>query len=201
MKKLLFAAGLLFATSVAWSQDYELTIDGTKTELSLDAPLEITLADGTKVNVLLHQKEELTFSGQLFSFQHSSKQRPTKSTLGPGLDQTLFVSPMGTGIIIQEYQSLNPSGLVDLMTREVTKDEVKAGYEYQEEAVQRTVGETQLTGKKVITTQGESQWEREVLVIGSGDRGVLVVTFIEKGQFETERPILNHFWESLKLSL
>lgn len=201
MKKMLIAAGLFLATSVAWTQDFELTINGTTTGLSLDEPIQVTLPDGSTAEVLLHQKEQLTFRSELFSFQHANKFRPTKSTLGPGLDQTLVVSPMGTGIIVQEYRSLNPSGLVDLMIREVTKDEVKAGYDYQEEAIERTAGETKFTGKKAITTQGDSQWEREVLVIGNEDRGVLVVTFIEKGQLDNERPILKQFWESLKISL
>lgn len=201
MKKLLLSVGLVLSSfAPGWTQDYELLVDGVMTPLALDQPVEVELEGGKKIQVVLRQKEQLTFSSQLFSFEHASRYKPTKSTLGPGLDQSLVVSPMGTGIIVQEYRSLNPSGLIDLMAREVTKDEVKAGYEYREEAVEHKIGEKTFVGKKLTTTQGDSQWEREVLTYAEGDQGLLVVTFIEKGQFETERPLLEQFWETLRPS-
>lgn len=181
-------------------ENYRLTINGTDYDLGLDAQKTITLADGEKLAVCLAQKEIITFQSTLCSFSHNSGYTPAKTELGDGIYQTMLMSPLGTGIMIQEYTKLDPSRLVNIMLQELTKEEVQYGYAYEErEATKQLVDGVILHGKEATTSYGDEKWHRAVYAYGAGDHGVLLVTMIEQENVTTEQHILDTFWKSLRL--
>lgn len=189
----------LVSSTTAWGQNYLLTINGTEQAIDLDQPTTLQLADGTSIEVLLRQKEFLRYRGDLFSFECKNLLKPSTTDLGDGIKQTMVVSPLGTGVIVQEYSSINPSYLIDLMLKQLTQEEVGVGYKYEEAAIDRKVGDISLTGKQAVTTADDEEWTRCVLAGGNEKKGVLIVTFAEKDNQEADKGIIDHFWKSLEL--
>lgn len=181
--------------------DYILTINGQAQEIELDKETTRAMKDGTSLKVLLHQKDYLTFSADLFSFEHKNEFKPNRNDLGDGIFQTMVVTPLGTGILIQEYMDLDPSGLVDMMIKELTKEEINYGYEYSEKPAEKKVDGVTFTGKTAVTTYRGDEWTRSVLVHNGRDQGILVVTFIEKANYQAEKDLIDHLWKSVKVTL
>ena len=193
---LLFAA---FAFSAMAEGDYVLKLGDKSIDVSLGEKQTVTLTNGQQVTVLLTKKDVLTFQNDSFSFRHKSTFSPSKSDLGNDVRQTMMTTALGTGIIVQDYGSLDPSSMIDLMVNELTKEEIRAGYKKEEKAVEKKLPDgTVLKGKTVVTTYKDDQWTRSVLASGSGEKGILVVTFIEKSNL-TEQPMIDLFWESLRM--
>jgi hypothetical protein len=180
--------------------EYVLNIGEKSVELSLGVKQMITLTNGQKLSLLLSRKDVLTYQGELFSFRHKSEYAPSRSELGDGLHQTLMSSALGTVIIVQEYPSTDPSTLVDYMAKELTKEELKAGYTLQSRPVEQKLADgTVLKGKSVVTTSKAEQWTRTIVAHGTGEGGLLIVTMIEKDNTKKEQPLIDLFWSTLRL--
>lgn len=201
MKKLLQTVITLLVVSVSTlgAADYVITINGISKEISLDRETTIVLPDGTSLKLTLRQKEYLRFVGDLFSFEHKNKYKPNRNSLGDGIFQTMIVTPSGTGIIVQEYKVMNPTGLIDFMLKEITKEEVEYGYKYSEKMIKKKVGEITFKGKQAVTTYPGEEWTRCVLAYGGKDKGIIIVTFIEKDNYEKDKHLIEHLWKSIVL--
>lgn len=189
---------ILFVTPVS-AEDYVLTINGLSKEISLDEESEVILPSGDSLLLTLHLKEYSGFSGDLFSFEHKSTYRPNRQNLGDGIFQTAVFTPLGTGMLIQEYMQLNPTSLVDLMLEEITKEEVEYGYEYVERVIQKEIGGITISGKEAVTSYLGEEWTRSVLAHGGRDQGIIIISFLKKGSYEEDRDLIEHFWESLEI--
>lgn len=189
----------IFVPATAMAEDYVLTINGRAMDIDLNQKTQFILPDGSKLELFLEMKEYLRFKSNLFSFEHKSEYKPNRNDLGDGVFQTMIVTPLGSGILIQEYMEMDPGGLIDLMLKELTKEEVEYGYTYKENAVKREVGRAKLSGKQAITSYRGEEWIRDVLSYGGKDRGILVITFIEKDNYETEMVIIEDLWRTLQL--
>lgn len=189
----------VFVPATAMAEDYVLTINGRAMDIDLNQKTQFILPDGSKLELFLEMKEYLRFKSNLFSFEHKSEYKPNRNDLGDGVFQTMIVTPLGSGILIQEYMEMDPGGLIDLMLKELTKEEVEYGYTYKENAVKREVGRAKLSGKQAITSYRGEEWIRDVLSYGGKDRGILVITFIEKDNYETEMVIIEDLWRTLQL--
>ena len=202
MNKFLFnsiSAACLATASLSAESNFQLNIDGKVFEVSPGQEQKLTLPDGTTHTITLKQKEYHTFSSDFFSFQHKNSFSPSKADLGSGINQTMMVSPLGTGVLIQEYKTIDPTMLIDLMIQELTKEEVSAGYELKVIDRERKLKDgTVLKGKVAITSLDGEKWEKEVYAQGSNGKGVLVVTFIEENNKKTDSDILKTFWDSLQ---
>lgn len=200
MRNLLWiAVCLAVLPQFAAGEDYILTINGAETALDLEQPTTVELPDGTSLKLLLRQKEYLRFKSDLFSFEHHNKYKPSRNDLGGGIFQTMAVTPLGTGILVQEYMSMNPQTLIDTMLHELTKEEIEYGYKYDEKPVTQKVGEVTLSGKQAVTTYPGEEWTRIVLAYGKKDRGLLVMTFIEKDN-AAEQQLIDHFWKTFEVN-
>ena len=193
-----FSCSLL---SSGYAEDYTLTINGASQDINLNQQKKLQLPDGTSLTVELKQKEYLRYASTLFSFEHHNQFKPNQSRVSDGLQQTMIVTPLGTGIIIQEYSEMNPSSLVDTMLNELTKEEKEYGYKYAEKPVKKQVGTHELAGKEAVTTYPGEEWTRSVLTFGKKDKGVLIVTFIEKDNYKTDIDLINHLWKTLELTV
>ncbi len=196
---LLLLLGFTTAVPLLQAGDYVLTINGTDQELTLGEETSLALPDGTSLKLKLSQKEVLRFQGDLFTFEHKNEYKPNKNDLGSGIFQTMIVTPLGTGVLVQEYTQMNPSTLVDMMINELTKEEVEYGYKKDVKEINREVDGVAFKGKQAITTSAGEEWTRVVLTHGKKDRGLLVVTFIEKDNYEKEKTLLEQFWKTFEI--
>ena len=183
------------------AEDYKLEINGHAYEIGLDKEKDIVLPGGEKLKIRLSLKEYIEFEGRFFSFSHRSTFRPNMTDIGEGIYQTIITTPLGTGIIIQEYTTADPTLLVDMMLRELTKEEVEYGYKYEESTVSKVVEDRKLNGKRAVTTYKDQRWTRSVYAYGKKDAGILIVTFIERESFDEDKHVIDDFWKSLRIKL
>ena len=110
-------------------------------------------------------------------------------------------SATGTVVMVQEYTTLDPSGLVDMMLTELTKEEVQYGYKITTSQVTKTLADgTQVTGKRAVSTYKGTEYIRHVLCYRVRDAGLLLITQFEKGSPSEEKQIIDEFWRTLKVS-
>jgi len=181
-------------------KNYQLTIDGKTYELNLNEEIQVIDKSGKSVIIGLRAKPYSEYSDQFVSFRHKSGLSVSSQDLGDGIQQLMSATATGALIIIQEYSSIDPSSLVTMMLKEVTKESVEYGYKMTEETVTRKLkSDVTLKGlKATLRYKGEeSYWE--VLAYGKKDTGVLVMTHIDKAFIKTDNEIHSLFWKTLKL--
>ncbi len=188
--------------TAAFAGNYILTIDGKQYELDLGEPTTVTIRGDQKVQVKLEKKDVVVFETSTFAFSHPGSATPARTDLGDGVHQTMMASPTGSLVMIQEYSGLNPSGLVDLMLTELTKEEVQYGYEITKEQVSRTLADGRtVSGKRAISKYGAHEYERWVVCYGAKDAGIMIITQIEKGASRDDVAMLDLFWKTVTISL
>lgn len=204
MKKLLFIglAWALFMCGQTMAGNYVLTVDGKAYDVDMDKQTTLTLSDGRKIQVALARKAIVTFAAKNFSFDHPSDVTPSRTDLGGGVHQTMMATPIGSMVIIQEYDTLDPSGIVDMMLNEITKEEQKYGYTFANTPETITLaGGKKLTGKKSIATYRGEQTIRYVLCHATTDAGIMVITQVDKEAPPKDKAMIDTFWKTLKVSL
>lgn len=182
-------------------ENYNLEINENIYFLELDKEKDVTLPDGTNLKLKLSLKEFLEYEGMYFSFLHRNSYNPTKRDLGNGVFQTTMSTATGTVIIVQEYTRLDPSSLVDLMIRAITKKDVASGYELKENDVSKKMGNIDLKGKEAITTYKDVKWTRFVYVYGAKDEGLIIMTIIKSDNVDLDIHMIRDFWRTLKIRL
>ncbi|HAV14627.1 MAG TPA: hypothetical protein DCX06_14215 [Opitutae bacterium] len=197
----LFSTSLLASALSMQAANYSLFIGDKEMDLHLNEEVRYTTEGGEELTIKVTQKEYVTFNSDFFSIKHKNLLQPAKTDLGDGIQQTMLMSPLGCGVLVQEYKSMDPSALIDLMAHELTKEEVSYGYKKEEETGERKIGEHTLNGKVVYTRYNDEEWKREFYAYGSNDKGVLIVTMVEKEEYETDGYIIEDFWKTLTLSV
>ncbi|MGH1427346.1 MAG: hypothetical protein ACRBEE_05365 [Arenicella sp.] len=188
-------------SSVGLAGNFILSIDGENYDVSLGKDETIKIGDKELI-VKIEQKETLTYQSDFFSFDHSNKHAPSKSTLDAGLFQTAMITPLGALVLVQEYSTLNPSSLVGLMINEVTKEEKQYGYEITEEASERTLADgTVLKGKVVFSKYKGSDIKRYLYTYGKKDAGILVMTQIDYELAKEDEAMINQFFKTLNVDI
>lgn len=196
-----FAAFSLLS-GLASAQDqksFKLDIGSTSVELDPGETLEITLPDGSKTTVRLTRNAFSTYATDVFSFVHPSDVSVTKSDLGDGVIQHLMASAIGTIAIVQQYDKVNPALLTEFMLGELTREAVAAGAKVDKTPHSREAGK-RLEGLKATERGSADTVEYEVLAYGTGTRGVLIVTSIDEENRQADEPMLEKFWQTLKIN-
>lgn len=193
------ASGLIAAPALAGN--YILTIDGKAQEIDLGQTSTVTLENGQTIEIILDQKEVLTFKTNNFSFDYPSELTPARTDLGDGIYQTMLATPMGSLILVQEYENIDPSSMVDLMLHELTKEEVQYGYKITESKETRTANGKEFKGKKALATYRGEENTRHVMTHSDRDAGLLVVTMLDKTAPEKDVKMIDRFWESIAVTM
>lgn len=179
---------------------FRLTVDGVEVGINPGDTLDVTMKDGRKLSVALQRSETVTFTGTKFSFDHDGKFSVAKTDLGGGVQQYALITPIGTGIIVQEYKGLNPSGITDFVLQQMVQESISAGAKMTKQAAQRALpGGGVLKGVKAETATDNDVMDYEIVATGRPDGGVLVATFFNKENIPKEGAILDKMWSSLKV--
>lgn len=201
MNTRMIIVALSMATTFAIAGDYTLTIDGRPYDVDLGKQTVVTLSDGQGIRVTLDKKAIATFKTSGFTFSYPSSLSPSRTDLGDGVHQTMIASPIGTTIMIQEYAGMDPTDLVDMILKELTKEEVHYGYEIAKSPARKTLSDGSiLTGKLAVSNYKDTEYTRHVLSHSTRDAGIMVVTQIEKAAPREDRELIDMFWKTLKIS-
>jgi hypothetical protein len=198
-------AFIAFCPGPAGAEDlkaFKLTIDGKTVNIDAGESTQVTLPGGKQIEVRLDKNDFATFSGDTFSFNHPSNFSVTKTDLGESITQYLMASALGTIVVVQEYGKMNPVSLNQLMLQEMTKESVQAGAVLTQKSATRKLADgKELTG---ITAEVKTRTDTayfEIVGYGLADRGLLFITRVASGDIATEKPMIDKFWESLKLKM
>lgn len=179
---------------------FRLTIDGVEVGINPGDTLDVTTKDGRKLSVALQRSQSVTFTGSKFSFDHDGQFTVAKTDLGGGVEQYALMTPIGTGIILQEYKGLNPSSITDFVLQQMVQESIAGGAKMTKEATQRTLpGGSVLKGVKAETASDNEVMDYEIVATGRPEGGVLVATFLNKENIPKEGAILDKLWSSLKV--
>lgn len=189
------------ANSAEQQKTYKLTIGETSVEINPGESLDVTLPDGKTTKVTLELNAFATYSGASFSFVHPTNVAIAKSELDTDISQYLAATALGTIVIVQEYSSMNPVKLNDLMLQELTKESVQAGGELTQEAATRKLGDgKELAGIKATVKSRTEESYYEVFSFGADDQGLVLVTRIDRENVPAEGALIEKFWESLTIT-
>jgi hypothetical protein len=98
--------------------------------------------------VNLSRDQQRIFSRPMFSFSHDTTLCVNSTLIGEGIHQSLLTTPKGTLILVQEYDQTNPNDFVEVMLKEITRDEELAGYDVTTSPVTKMVGDKEVSGRR-----------------------------------------------------
>ena len=181
---------------------FKLTIDGVTVDIDPGESTDITLPGGKQSKVTLERNDFATFTGDSFSFVHPSTISVTKTDLGESITQYLMASALGTIVVVQEYGKMNPVSLNQLMLQEMTRESVQAGAELTQQPTTRKLADgKELTGIRAeVKTRTDTAYF-EIVGYGLADQGLLFITRVGSEDLGTEQPLIDKFWERLKVKM
>jgi hypothetical protein len=191
----------LGAANVRAEGDYTLTINGQAQDLELGKDKVVTLPDGAIITLKVERKEFVTYSRTGFSFEHPGSLAVASRELDRGLWQHFLASPEGTLVMIQTYDDVDTTTLVDLMMGKMTDDDVAAGAAREISADTRTLSNgAVISGKSATLKKPGDDVLVEVLAKKQGAGGAIVMTRIDHASDSAlDAAMIERFWATLKV--
>lgn len=203
MSRILLTAAFILSATVLAAADtkaYTLSIGGRDYQIDAGDSVEVDLPDGKKATVKLERNPFARYAGESFAFEHPAGTTVGRSEIDKTIDQHLLATALGTLIILQEYRTLDPTSLDQLMLQQLTQDGIRAGAKVSQQPATRTLSDgKQLKGLTASETSRTETIDYEIVSYGEEDRGVLVVTRIDQDNNAADGEILKRFWETLKI--
>ena len=202
-KIIILLAMLAILPCHAFGQDalnYEITINGETYDISLGRDYKIKSDSGGKLQFRVDKKAVMTYRDEYISFQHKSDLAISSTDLGNGIRQVMTNTAVGTLVLIQEYSTMNPTAMINLMLQELTKEQRNYGYKMQKENYSKALKDGKsLSGLKATLKYNQEEEYWTVSAYGKKDRGFLIITKIDKEYLSTEKNIIDLMWETLQI--
>lgn len=198
MKSLITLVCIFFCASSIAQNDYKLHIDNQTINVSTDEEYIVKI-NGKSVKIKLTANDTVSFDSKLFTFDHSKEYKVSKLKVDSDIEQSMIMTAGGSGFLIQEYGSFNPSMLNGMMLAEVTKESLSYGYEMKKTEYTRTLA----SGQEIEVTRAELAYKDsksvyEVASIGGKDEGILILTMLSDLELsETDKKIIDEMWDTL----
>lgn len=182
------------------SKNYVLSVEGKNYEIGLDGSVVAKTTDDKNITVSLKRKEFSTFTKDVVTFEHRSDLSVAATDINRDIHQYLTASALGTLIIIQQYDTINPGSLTELMLKQLSADDLATGYTMDKSDFSRTLSDgTVMKGLRANLKRKNDDVDLQVLATDSGDGGVIAMTRINHDMGAAEEPIIERFWATLKL--
>lgn len=198
--KFTFSLLILFFTKAHSQEDYTIEINGESFEISLDKEFQFQTKDGVK-NILLKQKDTLTYNDEMFSFNFFKEYKVGKTKIEQGIEQLMLMTPEGDGFLIQKYSTINPENLKELMLGEVTKESINYGFEME----RREYNHKLTSGEDLNVIQAYLTYNDEVNIyeiasVGKKDSGLLIMAMrMNDTKNSIGEKLINLIWNSLEI--
>jgi hypothetical protein len=202
-KTLVSALLYAFLATAAFSEDshknFIVTIDGQEFEINPGDVVTGKSKSGADIKVELKRKEFSTFEQGDLSFEYRSDLSVASSDIASDIHQHLVASAVGTLMIVQQYDKINPGGLAEFMLKQFTDGSGEPLEKMDKTEFSRTLSDgTILKGLKASAPEKDGT-SFEVLAADQGVGGVVAVTRISNDADKTEQPIIDRFWQTLRL--
>lgn len=170
---------ILLIPTISLAENYILTVGNDVHEIALDKEVRIKIGD-SHVSVKLEENDTFLYTDESFSFEHPKEYSPSKSEVENGIFQTVVMSPLGSAVIIQEYSYIEPSSLMDLMVKTLTKEERAYGYKIESKKASTTLSDGKtLNGKVATSTYKNKDITRYFYAYSFKDSGLFIITIID----------------------
>ncbi|WP_196889929.1 hypothetical protein [Aureivirga sp. CE67] len=204
MKKYFLTLLVCLIASVANSQEsgnYFLVVDNDTIPVSLGEEFKFKPKRGKEVSMKLIQPNELTFSDSMISFKYPKNGSVSVTDIGSGIQQLMFATATGTGYMVQEYTTMDPSSLVRFMLMEITKESLNYGYTKTEKPFKKELADgTIIEGIEAVM---EYRGEVETFIVasyGKNNSGLMIMT-MQMNEGEKEREVIDLFLNTLKIKI
>ena len=181
-------------------KNYVLSVEGKDYEINLDGSVVAKTKEGKDITIGLKRKEFSTFTKDGVSFEHRSDLSVAATDIEKDIHQYLTASALGTLIIIQQYDNLNPATLTELMLKQLSADDLATGYTMDKSDFSRTLADgTVMKGLRANLKHKNDDVDLQVVAVDSGDGGIIAMTRLNHDMGAAEEPIIERFWATLKL--
>ncbi|WP_417881542.1 hypothetical protein [Xanthomarina gelatinilytica] len=200
MKKLFFILFCLLFSNTFAQTNFILTVNNQSQEISLDTDYEFKV-DGKAMQISVKEKDTLLYNDSFYNFKYSKKHKISKVKLDEGIEQIVLMTAVGSGIIIQKYDSFDPTMLQEMMLNEVTKESVNYGYTLERKDYDRTLKSGDELGVLKAELKYKGEFEiYEVSALGKKDEGILIMTMNLGGDEDNEgEEMINLLWNTLSV--
>lgn len=186
------------------SSNFVISIDGQDVPIDVGQKVKVQDKAGHDIEVGLKQSEISTWKGDFVTFQHANDVNVTSTELDAGLKQHMMATNNGTLVIVQEYASIDPRSLADLMLTQIAKaDASSAKLDKKSGTRKLTSGKTLegLTATAPLKRGSASRMVRyEVMTAGTEDHGIVAVTRIDDDLGTKDQAMIDRFWATLALA-
>lgn len=201
MKSILITIAILISAEAICQEDYIIQVDDSSIPVALDKPYSFTV-NGKKVNFKITQKDTLTYNDSFYSFLYPKGFKLSNTRIDEGVEQNSILTAEGSGLLIQKYETINPTTLNDLMLSEMTKESISYGYEEKRTNYKKLLK----SGHEMVVTKSVLRYKDEVNIfeiasIGKKDAGVLIVTMrMDEDANSQGQKIIDLMWKSIKIN-
>lgn len=198
MKKITFVAFMLMGLCTYGQNDLILHLNDSVMEISSGKDYQLPV-NGEMMQLRIDFRDTLSYDDDLFSFQYLKDFKVSKMDIEQGIHQVMLMSADGSGILIQQYATMNPTMLNEMMIQEVTKESVNYGFQMDRQDYTRKIGsgETLNVARAVLTYRDEKN-TYEVASLGKKDEGILIMTMVmDEENSEQGQKIIDLMWNSL----
>jgi hypothetical protein len=179
---------------------FTVTVDGVSIMMNPGESGQITLKDGRTLTVGLTANPFTSWSDSMVSFDHPSGINVATQMLSKRTTQRSMASAVGTVVVIQEYDSMEPTTLNQMMMNELTKNDVKLGAELTQSEAKKTLrGGMVLSGLHGILKSRTAVKTIEVFSYGNDGRGVMLISQLNDDNKANDQAFVDQFWRTLAL--
>ncbi|MGZ8542067.1 MAG: hypothetical protein ACXWV6_15555 [Chitinophagaceae bacterium] len=201
MKIVLITIAILFSADAICQEDYIIQLDDSSIPVALDKSYSFTV-NGKKVNFKITQKDTLTYNDSFYSFLYPKGFKISNTRIDEGVEQNSILTAEGSGLLIQKYETINPTTLNDMMLSEMTKESISYGYEEKRSNYKKVLK----SGHEMVVTKSVLRYKDEVNIfevasIGKKDAGILIVTMrMDEEANNQGQKIIDLMWKSITIN-
>jgi hypothetical protein len=200
MASFLSAVLITTAQSSESTRNYVVTINGQNFELNPGETIKSKTKTGAAISIALKRKEFTTFENGPLKFEYRSDLSVASTDVDSDIHQHLVASALGTLLIVQQYDKLNPATLTDFMLKQMTDDDVAASAKLQSKPFSIKLSDgTLMKGLKASIKSAKDDVTMEVLAADTGIGGVMAISRINTDMAKNEQPIIDRFWKTLRV--
>lgn len=181
-------------------KNFTLTVDGKDYDIAIDGAVKVKSSTGEDLDIALKRKEFATFSTDYVAFEHRSELSVATTDISKHLHQYLATTALGTMVLVQQYDSMSPTTLNELMMKQLTDDDLRSGGKLEKKNYTQTLVDGKvMNGLYGHMVTGADDLEIIVVSADVGNGGIIAITRIEKEAVANDQPLVDRFWKTLKL--
>ena len=200
MRKILVIVAILSSLKAVSQEDFVIRINDTLINVALDKSYNINLK-GTKFNFKVSSKDTLTYKNTFYSVLYPKGFRVSHSKLDADIEQISILTVESSGLIIQKYESVNPTSLNEIIMTEMTKESISYGFVSKRSSYKRRLK----SGQEIEVTRAELRFKDDVDVyevasIGKNNKGIIIITMRMDESNPEAQNLIDLMWQSLKIN-